>query len=116
VLLREIPDAVEADLKRFYSVDLGDLWRGGLSLRRLSVYLHNLPPESAVHQWRSGLPRGWDLHSLLLADLFHAFTGQPHPNRPKPKDPAKKSAHADLLRRLKEQRERLGKPEPVQPN
>jgi hypothetical protein len=37
---------VEADLQRYYGIDLRDLWRGGLSLRRVRVLLDHLPSES----------------------------------------------------------------------
>ena len=42
--------AVEADLLRFYGVDLLDLYRGRLSMRRLSVLLRALPREAATVQ------------------------------------------------------------------
>jgi hypothetical protein len=47
---------------------------------------------------------GWDLHAVLLADLFHAFTGKPHPSRP---EPGKRARYSDLRRRLEAQRARL---------
>jgi len=37
---------VEADLLRFYSIDLMDLWRGRLSFRRLALRIRYLPSES----------------------------------------------------------------------
>ena len=37
---------MEADLQHHYQVDLRDLWRGGLTLRRLRVLLDGLPPDS----------------------------------------------------------------------
>lgn len=37
---------MEADLLRYYSIDLMDLWRGGLSFRRLWVLIKHLPSES----------------------------------------------------------------------
>lgn len=37
---------MEADLLRYFSVDLMDLWRGGLSFRRLAVLIAHLPEES----------------------------------------------------------------------
>jgi hypothetical protein len=37
---------VEADLLRYYSIDLMDLWRGGLSFRRLALLIRYLPSES----------------------------------------------------------------------
>lgn len=41
---------MEADLARYYQIELADLWRGRLSLRRLFVLLRWLPYESAVAQ------------------------------------------------------------------
>jgi hypothetical protein len=40
-------EAVEADLARI-GIDLRDLYRGGLSYRRLGVLIAHLPPESAT--------------------------------------------------------------------
>jgi hypothetical protein len=37
---------VEADLLRYYSIDLMDLWRGGLSFRRLALLIRHLPSDS----------------------------------------------------------------------
>jgi hypothetical protein len=82
------------------------LYRGDLSLRRLSVLLHHLPADSATVRARSGLPTGWDLHAFLLADLFHAFTGEPHPSRPSQR--ASKSDRYRAARdRLEQQRARI---------
>lgn len=39
---------MEADLARYYQIELADLWRGRLSLRRLFVLIRWLPYESAV--------------------------------------------------------------------
>lgn len=64
-------------------MELADLYRGELSFRRLSVLIRHLPPESAVA--RLGAPKEaalWGVSEYLLADLFHAFAGKPHPARP----------------------------------
>lgn len=106
MLLREASDAVEADLQRFYGVDLADYWRGGLSIRRLSVFLSNLPPDSAVHR-RYSSTDGWQTEHFLLADLFHAFTGEAHPSRPQI---AQKSRYSELRRKLEAQKARLHTP------
>lgn len=52
-LLAEFPGPVEADLRRYYQVDLRDLWRpqGGqsrLTYRLLGVLIEHLPGESAT--------------------------------------------------------------------
>lgn len=98
---------MEADLQRFYGVDLADYWRGELSPRRLSVLIEQLPPTSATarHYAKSD---GWDLHAFLLADLFQAFTGELHPARPQPQGPS--SRYAQLRERLEEQKARLNRP------
>ncbi|AYN58495.1 tail assembly chaperone [Arthrobacter phage Liebe] len=103
-LIRESPDTLEADLQRFYSVDLGDLWRGGLSVRRLSVLVHALPPESATAR-KYDTSGGWSRLEYLVADVFHGLTGEAHPSRPK----ATGSRYSDLRARLEEQKARLGK-------
>ncbi|UVK63536.1 tail assembly chaperone [Arthrobacter phage Janeemi] len=106
VLLRESPDVVEADLQRFYGVDLAGYWRGELSPRRLSVLIEQLPPTSATARHYAKAD-GWDLHAFLLADLFQAFTGEIHPARPKPQGP---SRYAELRARLEAQKARLQTP------
>lgn len=44
------------------------------------------------------------MSAYLLADLFHAFTGNAHPARPT--GPAKAKRYAELRARLEAQRER----------
>lgn len=72
-LLREHGDVVEADLQRTYGVDLVDLWRGELTLRRVRVLLENLPPDSttayALAGAESGGLEGWRLTDVLLGRL-----------------------------------------------
>lgn len=113
-MLRDHTDAVEADLQRFYGVDLGDLWRGRLSVRRLSVLIAHLPPGSAVWAAENGIPYGWSLTDVLLTDVFAALTGEQHPARPSaPK--ASPDAVSDRVARLLAQRERLAKTKPPSP-
>lgn len=75
---------MEADLARYYDVDLRDLWRRDtegrprLSWRRLRSLVRFLPPESAV-AWIARGRTPWRLEHLLLADLFLALTGKQHP-------------------------------------
>jgi hypothetical protein len=72
-LLRDHGDVVEADLQRTYGVDLVDLWRGGLTLRRVRVLLEGLPPDSqtayALSGSDSGELAGWRLTDVLLGRL-----------------------------------------------
>ncbi|WP_344014189.1 hypothetical protein, partial [Nocardiopsis exhalans] len=71
---------MEADLARYYRIELADFWRGRLSLRRLAVLLRYLPSESAAATALGG--DGWTLSHYLMADMVHATTGQPHPADP----------------------------------
>ena len=81
-------------------MQLADLWRGGLSLRRLSVLVEGLPPNSRIFALQSDLPYGWTLTDILLTDLFHATAGSPHPARPDPGATDKKAAVASIAERL----------------
>ena len=105
--MRESTDVLEADLQRYYGVDLADLWRGGLSVRRLSVLVDNLPDDSATARRQTKGQNAWDLHALLLADVFHALTGEPHPSRPQPKRSAR---YSETRKALEEQRARSARP------
>lgn len=91
-------------------MDLADYWRGGLSLRRLSVLVHNLPADAALARKAQDVAPGWDTHAFLLADLFYALTGEHHPARPQPKDPGKATRAATLRRALEAQKARVAAP------
>jgi hypothetical protein len=83
--LRDHADAVEADLQHYYHVDLADLWRSGLSVRRLSVLISGLPQDSLTASAVSGIPREWSrIEPWLLDYMIQYLTGEPHPARPKP--------------------------------
>lgn len=94
---------------RFYGVDLAGLWTGELSLRRLSVFIANLPIDSAVWAVENGLPMGATPTDVLLADIFQAVTGQVHPLRPVSTAPssAAKTRHESMAARLRAQRVRV---------
>jgi hypothetical protein len=47
-LLRDHAAEVEADLQRYYRVDLRDLWRGGLTMRRLRALIDGLPGDAML--------------------------------------------------------------------
>jgi len=85
-VLREHADAVEADLARFYQIDYSDRWRFDadgrrrLTLRRIGVLVRHLPVDSSTAM-ATGSP-GWTLTERLLADVFHATAGEPHPGLP----------------------------------
>jgi hypothetical protein len=81
-LLVEHGEAVEADLA-FRGIDLLDLWRGGLSYRRLGLLIAALPPESLTKtaarnvageeavpaQPEPGIHGQWSNAELLLASI-----------------------------------------------
>jgi len=58
---------VEADLLRFYGVDLLDYHRGRLSARRLRVLIQHLPKEAALVRTVRGEEADWGLAEHLLA-------------------------------------------------
>lgn len=72
-------------------MDLLDLWRGGLSLRRVSVLLAGLPIESATSRALAPEFIGWTVDSFLLAQVIDTLQaanwqrgGDEHTPRPKP--------------------------------
>lgn len=73
----------------------------------------NLPPGSAVWAAESGLPPGMTPTDYLLADVFHALAGEPHPLRQtraaEPGDAPRpaRSQHEELAAKLRAQRARL---------
>ncbi|WP_019204585.1 hypothetical protein [Tsukamurella sp. 1534] len=86
-MLDEHGDDIEADLLRFYQVDLLDFYRGTLSARRLGVLVNDLrkrPDSSFVRAINNGKP-GWTVGDHLIADLWQLLL-QVHsdPNRPGP--------------------------------
>ena len=85
-LIREHPDAVESDLSRYCNLDYRDRWRFGpdgrrlLTLRMIAVRVAHLPPDAACVIASGG--SGWTRSDFLLAHLYQAFTGEPHPALP----------------------------------
>lgn len=65
--MEEHAEALEADLLRYYGVDLLDWHRETLSSRRLSVLVRHLPPDSAFVRAREGEAAEWRLTDHLLA-------------------------------------------------
>lgn len=47
---------MEADLARFYALDVGEFWRGTLSARRLWVLVTQLPDDAATVKAQRGTP------------------------------------------------------------
>lgn len=46
--MAKFPGQVEADLQRFYQLDLADMYRGQLSVRKVCVLVLNLPRSAAT--------------------------------------------------------------------
>ncbi|WP_343242467.1 MULTISPECIES: hypothetical protein [unclassified Streptomyces] len=63
----EHAEALEADLLRFYGLDLLDWHRGRLSSRRLAVLIRHLPREGAVARETEGEAAEWSVGDYLLA-------------------------------------------------
>lgn len=78
---------MEADLQSHYGLDYRDRWRFDadghrrLTLRRLGVLVRHLPVDSSTAMATGS--SGWTLSDHLLADVFHATAGTPHPGLPK---------------------------------
>lgn len=87
-------EAIEADLLRWFGVDLRHLGSPELSLRRLLVLLGHLPRESSTVRAIAGERARWGDSEHLLADLIdavqslawqHAWVhSRKKPQRPKP--------------------------------
>ncbi|MEF3112420.1 hypothetical protein [Streptomyces chrestomyceticus] len=73
--MRDYSDELEADLLEFFGIDLLDLWRGELSLRRLHVLISSL----LSRQGSGALVRAvdesamWSHESYLLARISDAL-------------------------------------------
>lgn len=66
-------DALEADLLRYYGVDLLDFYRQSLTLRRLCILVTHLPGDAAV--WRTVYPDdGWSRTDVLLLAVERRIT------------------------------------------
>lgn len=80
---------IEADLQRFYQVDLADVWRGRVSWRRLKNLVDYLPPDAMLYVVARKSEVYWPIEAYLLDDIRMALTGskekpaKPHPARPK---------------------------------
>jgi hypothetical protein len=80
-LVRQHTDALEASLQQTYRIDLRDLWRGGLTWRRLRVLVRHLPLTCPLAVELGGAD--WSRTDFLLADLFSVWTEKPHPADPR---------------------------------
>jgi hypothetical protein len=73
------------------------------------VLIEKLPTGSATWCARAGVPYGWTLTDLLLADVFEALAGTPHPMKQPLIEEQRKAEHEETVRRLVEQRERIAR-------
>lgn len=103
---------MEADLSQYHQIDYRDRWRFDehgrrrLTLRMIWVRIRTLPRDSATQiALNDGrIPWGWSEH--LLADLWSAFTGKPHPNRPKTQQRKRQDERVENERRKRLARKR----------
>ena len=85
-------------------MDIGALYRGELSLRRLSVLLKYLPAEAVTPRYGDAPDPAWSREAVLLSHLYTALANKPHPWLAEKADTARAE---DIERRLARQRERL---------
>lgn len=73
-LVEEHGDALEADLQRFYQIELAGLFTHPptLSIRRLRVLVRHLPHDSATRRELEADDAGWSLNEHLLALVVDA--------------------------------------------
>lgn len=79
-----------------------------MSFRRLHGLIQRLPADSLTMRALGG--DGWSLQDYLLADLFQAMAGVPHPSRPvydKSEDPKHLQKIEEFKERVKEREEQL---------
>ncbi|MEV0255226.1 hypothetical protein AB0H82_13340 [Streptomyces sp. NPDC050732] len=69
MFVEEHAEALEADLLRFYGLDLLDWHRGSLSSRRLAVLIRHLPRDGAVARETEGEAAEWSVGDYLLAHV-----------------------------------------------
>ena len=100
---------MESDLSRFHHIDYRDRWRFDsegrrkLTLRMIAVRVKHLPSDSATAIATGG--NGWTLADHLLADVYQATSGNPHPWKPKQdkgSDPAHEKAKRAARARVRE--------------
>jgi hypothetical protein len=74
-VVRDFGDELEADLLEFFRVDLLDLWRGRLSLRRVSVLVRSLAHKPGRSTWLATVDESaaWSVHDYLLARVSDAL-------------------------------------------
>ncbi len=65
---------------------------------------------SAIWAVQAGVPYGWSLTDVLIADVYHALVGEPHPLKADIDAKTKKQKVEEQVALLVEQRKRLGIP------
>lgn len=73
-------DDLEADLRRFYSVDYRDA--AACTLRQVWVMIRRLPVESATMTARNGGKVPWTRGEIIAARSVEMWTRKPYPGRP----------------------------------
>ena len=108
--MRECPDRLEADLTRFYGIDLDDLYSGRRSVRAVANAAAHFPRGGAVGEWFGGhvavtaeTEAMWEL-AHILAQVNSKKKIKPRPMPDGVRDAEKKRAHA--LARAKKYRAR----------
>lgn len=102
MLLREYWPELEADFQSEYGLDLSDVWRGRLSLRRAWVLVSQLPPGSRFARELGGrgfwspvedaiYTTGWQVQSQLA--------GKELP-RPQPPEPGWRQQQTAMLEKM----------------
>lgn len=97
---------MEADLARYYHVDLLDRWRTDLegrpllTLRQIAVRVRHLPPDSAVAVALNGGEAGWTRDQVLLTDIWSTWNGKEHPALALARRSRGRIPTAERLRRL----------------
>lgn len=80
ILLSRWPRELECDLQRFYGVDLGGLYRGELSWRRLYTLAAGLPSESLIRSSQADMPPITGVEARVV-ELWEATAQKEHPVR-----------------------------------
>lgn len=111
MLVEEHAEALEADLLRYYGVDLLDWYRGELSSRRLATLVRQLPRDSAFRLAQEGEAAQWSLTDHLLAAVVDHLAianwmfacvnrdedeAPPEPPQPVPRPGAEPDGSADV--------------------
>lgn len=101
-MIRFYGDALEADLRRYYLVDLVDMYAGLISVRRVSIYAKYLPRGANVFAMHGGamaiteeVDELWSVQTLLQWLLYQNGGNK----GPKPKRPDYPKGIAEMKRR-----------------